>query len=127
MGLFDDKGNLNEQFASQVYGQAAGQVTGAMPPGIPILGAGIELESVEAASEEMIRELEMQIGPPLKQGIDPNTPVMLGLVQCAQILNLIKALMAELAANETMTEDEKAYFEAGFDVVVDTDIVKSEE
>ena len=100
MGLFDDKGNLNEQFASQVYGQAAGQVTGTMPPGIPILGAGIELESVEAASEEMIRELEMQIGPPLKQGIDPNTPVMLGLVQCAQILNLIKALMAEVASSE---------------------------
>ena len=90
--LFDENGQLNSQFAQQVYDQASGQVTGQYAAGVPILGAGVKFDEVQEATPEMVGELKAQIVPALEQGIDPNTPVMLGLYQCAQFVRMFEAM-----------------------------------
>ena len=95
MALFDDDGTINQAHAQQVYSQASGQVTGQFPAGVPILGAGIEWDSITPATVEMAHELVQQVRPALKQGIDPNTPVMLGLYQAAQLARAIIELHAQ--------------------------------
>lgn len=95
MALFDDDGTMNEAHAQRVYNQASGQVTGQFPAGIPILGAGIDWNTITPATVEMAHELVEQVRPALEQGIDPNTPVMLGLYQAAQLARAIIELHAQ--------------------------------
>jgi hypothetical protein len=107
MPLFDDDGNINHQHSQQVYSQAAGQVTGQFPAGVPILGAGIKWEAIKPATKEMALELVQQVQPALEQGIDPNTPVMLGLYQAAQLAQSILQLHAELEEANQLLDTEQ--------------------
>ena len=92
MGLFDEHGNLNQQFAQQVYDQASGQVTGAMPAGVPILGAGMKFSEVEAADWAMVDQCIEHVRQPLEAGAPPDAPVMVALLQFSMLMRLLDTL-----------------------------------
>ena len=91
MGLFDDKGNMNEHHAQRIYDQASGQVTGNFPAGIPILGEGIKFEDVEKADWPMVDQCIEHVRQPLEQGAPKEAPVVVALLQFAQLMRLLES------------------------------------
>lgn len=108
MALFDANGNPNRQHQAELFGQAASQVTGgghAAPSPVFIVGAGRDWLEVPPAGEEMISELRQALEPALKQGADPNTPVMVSLWQVCQLARSFEWLSENLEEAEAKLID----------------------
>ena len=106
MSFFDENGKLNQAFAQQVYNQAGGQVTGQLPAGVPILGAGIEFKDVAKAPWGAVDECIEHIKQPLEAGAPPEAPVMVALLQFAQIMKLLDSLRPQVVEVEEDTDGE---------------------